>query len=82
VQIGLTYMTGTLVKAGQRIAGALLGEDPGAWVPHAQLWVALFSGAVAGAAAWQVIGAETLWIATFCAVMAAIAGRRLDALQR
>ena len=34
VSIGLTYMTGTLVKFGQRIAGAILGGDRLAWAPY------------------------------------------------
>ena len=34
VTIGLTYMTGTLVKMGQRIAGALLGGPKLAFLRH------------------------------------------------
>jgi len=37
VHIGLTYMTGTLVKVGQRLAGALLGGDWLAWFPYLML---------------------------------------------
>jgi len=49
VSIGVTYMTGTLVRAGQRIAGALRGEGPSDWLPYFFLWVSLVCGAVLGA---------------------------------
>ena len=38
VSIGLTYMTGTLVKVGQRLTGALFGGDRFAWAPYPLLW--------------------------------------------
>ncbi|MDO9490101.1 MAG: YoaK family protein, partial [Sphingomonadaceae bacterium] len=49
VAIGLTYMTGTLVKLGQRATAALLGGDRWGWVPYLMLWAGLIAGAVAGA---------------------------------
>lgn len=63
VSIGVTYMTGTLVKLGHRIAGALRGEDRTAWVPYLMLWLALVLGGIAGAAGalWSVTA--SLWFA-------------------
>lgn len=63
VRVALTYMTGTFVKAGQRIAGALVGEDKWAWLPHMGLWLALVCGAVSGAAMQVHFGAFSLWCA-------------------
>ncbi|MEW9856544.1 YoaK family protein [Novosphingobium sp. M1R2S20] len=49
VSIGLTYMTGTLVRAGQRMAGAIRGQGPSDWLPYLLLWASLVAGAGAGA---------------------------------
>lgn len=62
VSIGLTYMTGTLVKLGQRLAGAILGGPKLAWAPYLLLWLGLVSGAVAGALSWPVAGLAGLWV--------------------
>jgi uncharacterized membrane protein YoaK (UPF0700 family) len=53
VGLGLTYVTGALVKAGQLIAAALKGEDRWGWVPNLLLWAALVAGAACGALAYQ-----------------------------
>lgn len=63
VSIGLTYMTGTLVKLGQRLAAALLGGPKLAWAPYLLLWLGLVSGAIAGALTWPLLGLAGLWIA-------------------
>ena len=56
VSIGLTYMTGALVKLGQRLAGAIMGGPKLAWAPYLMLWLGLVGGAVAGALAWRAGG--------------------------
>ncbi|MGV3613717.1 MAG: YoaK family protein [Fimbriimonas sp.] len=53
VSIGLTYMTGALVKLGQRIAAIFHGGPKFAWVPYALLWLGLVSGAAIGAGMHQ-----------------------------
>jgi uncharacterized membrane protein YoaK (UPF0700 family) len=78
VRIGLTYMTGTLVKAGQRLAGALVGEDRSAIWPHATLWAALSLGAIAGAVSYRFIGMGALWPAVLASAACTIASGRLD----
>lgn len=63
VSIGLTYVTGTLVKLGQRIAAALRGGSKTAWVPYAVLWLGLASGAALGAFVYSQMALTGLWIA-------------------
>ncbi|MGN6095569.1 MAG: YoaK family protein [Bosea sp. (in: a-proteobacteria)] len=69
VTIGLTYMTGTLVKMGQRIAGALLGGPKLAFLRHFILWLGLLSGAIAGAIAYGRIGLDAIWLAAGAAAL-------------
>lgn len=72
VTIGLTYMTGTLVKMGQRITGALTGGSRTAWIPYLMLWLGLVLGAAAGATAYVHIGLAALWFAAGGAFMLAV----------
>lgn len=64
VRIGLTYMTGTLVKIGQRIAAIFFGGDKLGWLPFFMLWSSLIAGAIAGAATYPYLGLQALWIAS------------------
>lgn len=64
VRLGLTYMTGTLVKLGQRLAAAALGGPRWAWLPHFYLWMGLVAGAITGAATFPLMGFGGLWIAS------------------
>ncbi|MBC2664519.1 DUF1275 domain-containing protein [Novosphingobium flavum] len=63
VAVGLTYMTGALVKLGQALAGAALGEPRGGWAAFMALWGGLTLGAVLGAAAFSHFAAAALWLA-------------------
>ena len=78
VQIGLTYMTGTLVKMGQRITPALLGGDRLGWVPYLYLWLGLIAGAVLGALDYPILGLNRLWIAAVYALVCAMAATLLE----
>lgn len=49
VTVGVTYMTGALVRSGQGIAARLLGRPNAAMRGYAMLWLALALGAVGGA---------------------------------
>ncbi len=64
VSIGVTYMTGALVKLAQGIADVMLGRSRWGWLPYLLLWLGLVAGATAGAAAYQAFGMAALWIAT------------------
>ncbi|MBB5746704.1 YoaK family protein [Brevundimonas variabilis] len=76
VRIGLTYMTGTLVKLGQRITSALLGGDRFGWVPYLLLWMGLAAGGLTGALTYAHLGIGGLWIAAGAAgVLAFLAAR-------
>jgi uncharacterized membrane protein YoaK (UPF0700 family) len=60
--IGVTYMTGALVRVGHRIAAALRGGPPLAWTSSLFLWVSLCCGALCGALAFGWVGLGGLWI--------------------
>lgn len=62
VSIGLTYMTGTLVKLGQALARVHQREHRGEWLPNLLLWAGLVSGALLGALAFQAWGLSALWV--------------------
>ncbi len=69
LMVGLTYMSGTLVKVGQRLAEALTGGKKTAFVPYVLLWLGLISGGVVGALSFNSFGLHSLWIATFVALL-------------
>jgi uncharacterized membrane protein YoaK (UPF0700 family) len=73
VHIGLTYMTGTLVKLGQRIAETVTGGRRFAWASYLFLWLGLVFGAAAGTATYPYFGLDSLWIAAGFALMLAVA---------
>jgi len=76
-RIGLTYMTGNLVKIGYRLTDALLGGPRFAWAPYLLLWVGLVAGAVAGAALYPVLGLGALWLAAGAAAIVAVAALKI-----
>jgi uncharacterized membrane protein YoaK (UPF0700 family) len=67
--LGLTYVTGALVKVGQFVAAALTGGARLAWVPNLLLWVALVVGSVAGALAYHWINLAAIWFAAVAAFL-------------
>ena len=77
VHIGHTYMTGALVKFGQRAAAALMGGDRFSCAPYILLWAGLVVGAVAGAATYTWLGLAGLWFAAAFAATFAVIARRL-----
>lgn len=74
IVIGLTYMTGTLAKIGQRLAYALTGGPPFAFLPYLLLWLGLVCGGATGALVFRLAGLNGLWLAAaFAAAMAGVA---------
>jgi uncharacterized membrane protein YoaK (UPF0700 family) len=74
--LGLTYITGALVKVGQLAATALTGGARWAWLPNLLLWAALVTGAACGASAYHWINLAAIWFAagaalTLAAIVAA-----------
>ena len=78
VTIGVTYMTGALVRLGQRLADALRGGRRWDWIPFLLLWSGLVAGAIAGALMLAQAGSQSLWVATAVAAMMALWARRLE----
>jgi uncharacterized membrane protein YoaK (UPF0700 family) len=72
VSVGVTYMTGALVKAGQRFVDSLFGGPRWAWVRYAVLWGGLATGAVTGAMTYHAIGLIALWIAVITVATATV----------
>jgi len=68
--VGLTYMTGTLVKMGQKLAQAVAGGDAWGWLPYMLLWLGLMAGATGGAALYTHFGLNSLWAAAALSAMA------------
>ena len=62
VSIGLTYMTGTLVKMGQQMAGALTGGSRLGWVRYLFLWLSLTLGSIVGGFAYFALNLNALWV--------------------
>jgi uncharacterized membrane protein YoaK (UPF0700 family) len=69
VAIGLTYMTGALVKLGQGLAQRLAGRPSPGWGSWAALWGGLLSGAVTGAFLEDRLPLGCLWVAAGWAVI-------------
>ena len=61
--LGLTYITGALVKVGQLMAVALAGGSRWGWLPNLLLWAALVVGALCGALAYRWINLAAIWFA-------------------
>lgn len=78
VSIGVTYMTGTLVKFGQRLAGALIGGPRWAWLPYLLLWCGLMAGAITGAIAYSRFGMHAIAAAAAVAWLLAVYARCID----
>jgi uncharacterized membrane protein YoaK (UPF0700 family) len=66
--LGLTYVTGALIKVGQLVAAALTGGPRWAWLPNLLLWAALVTGGVCGATAYHWINLAAIWFAAGAAL--------------
>jgi uncharacterized membrane protein YoaK (UPF0700 family) len=78
VTIGVTYMTGSLVRLGQKLADALMGApDRWGWVPYLALWLGFVAGVVFGAAAQWRWGWDALWLAVLASAGLTVALARL-----
>lgn len=71
--LGLTYVTGALVKVGEGIVAAVTGGPRWAWVLSLLLWVGIAGGAVLGGLAHAALGTAALWIAVVVAGVIATA---------
>lgn len=67
--MGVTYVTGALVKVGQLLAVALTGGARWGWIPNLLLWASLAVGAVLGALVYHRMGLAAIWLAA-CGALA------------
>ena len=70
--LGLTYVTGALVKVGQLLAVSLTGGPRWNWAPNLLLWAALVAGSASGALGYAWINLAAIWFAAGAAL--ALAG--------
>ncbi len=77
VKVGLTYMTGALVRIGKRIATAILGGDRFGWVAPAMLFSAMVVGATLGGLTQTVLGPRALWVVSAVMVLLTLYARTL-----
>ncbi|MBF4993070.1 DUF1275 domain-containing protein [Arthrobacter gandavensis] len=73
VSIGITYMTGTLVKLGQKVTAALFGERRNGWHRYLLLWGSLTLGSLCGGAGYLLLGLAALGPAIVALASAAAA---------
>lgn len=79
VTVGLTYMTGALVRLGQGLALWVSGKGERGWIAWGSLWAGLLTGAVAGAFLQDRLPLGCLWIAGLWALAMVVVAFRLPA---
>lgn len=72
VSVGVTYMTGALVRFGQGVANRLTGRGRGGWLSYLLLWLGLATGGVTGAATFSAIAGTALWPAAAVTALLAL----------
>ena len=82
VVVGLTYMTGALVRLGQGMAAAIIGRGNGSWFGYLLLWSGLAAGAVLGAFAYLRFGGDAQWFAAGWSALLALVAHRLTWRER
>ncbi len=79
VTVGLTYMTGVLVKLGQHLTSAFFGGPKLGFAPFALQWAGMVSGAVLGGLGHAALKSAMLWPAAGAAVLLCAASTRIRA---
>ncbi|URD61994.1 DUF1275 family protein [Sphingomonas sp. KRR8] len=77
VRVGLTYMTGSVVKIGQALADRLAGIRDSDLAGPLLLWGSFLGGATAGALAGGSLGFAALWLGSGCALSFALMSREM-----
>ena len=81
--VGLTYVTGTLVKFGQGLGQTLCGRGTGrSWLLQAPMWMSLLAGAITAAALTARFGAHSFWLLACLGVVTATGAIALDVTGR
>ena len=82
VRVGVTYMTGALVRLGNAAANRLCGRTAGAWHVDLGLWCGLTGGAIGGALAYAALHLAALWIAAALAAALTLAALAIGRPER
>lgn len=77
VSVGLTYMTGALVRMAQGLAARVAGKGGAGWDDWLLLWLALAVGAALGALAFLRFHVGVFWIAAAATALLALAARQV-----
>lgn len=77
VSVGLTYMTGALVRFAQGLAAKVVGTGGTGWEGWLMLWLGLALGAIAGAFALLNWPTYALWLPAIWALVLALNARRI-----
>lgn len=78
VQIGVTYLTGALVRWAQGLALRVRGQDPSRHSGYGALWLGLALGSLAGAATFAINGSIGLQLAAAGALLLLLAAARIE----
>jgi len=72
VHVGLTYVTGTLVKTAHELVEGIGTAHPWGWLKVIRFWFVFAVGAAAGGFAHHWLGTASLWIAVGMAAVACV----------
>jgi uncharacterized membrane protein YoaK (UPF0700 family) len=78
VAVGVTYMTGALVRFGQGLAAWATGRDGAARLSAGLLWLGLAAGATAGAFAFTAVRPLAPWVAVGGSLLLLLAAWRIE----
>jgi uncharacterized membrane protein YoaK (UPF0700 family) len=74
VSTGLAGMSGALVRLGEQLAGALMGDpDRTTWIRYLMLWIGFAGGALLGVRCHGVSGYGAVWVAAAGAAVLTVA---------
>lgn len=78
IAVGVTYMTGSLVRLGQGLAAVATGQPAAGRLSAALLWLGLAAGATAGALTFHAWRMAAPWAAVGAAMLLALAAWRIE----
>ncbi|MDN5731698.1 MAG: DUF1275 domain-containing protein, partial [Yaniella sp.] len=76
VSVGLTYMTGTLVKMGQALASAMALRSPvylSRFLRYLLLWAAIAIGSLIGGFSYLEFGIAAIWLSVVAMTVLSVA---------
>ncbi len=81
-RVGLTYMSGTLVRLGQALADLLARDSNAEWQKPLLLWAGFIGGGLVGVGLYARIGLPTLWVPAALAALLALFAWRAAAAEK